>query len=56
MCADLWVARAGCSCQRLLHGLLLAHPLLAAAGSAAPICISQQMAQNLNVAALGSVH
>lgn len=56
MCADLWVAHAGCSCQGLLHSLVFACRLLAAAGSAAPVCISQQMAQNLNMATLGSVH
>lgn len=56
MCADLWVAHAGCSCQGLLHSLLLTRLLLAAARGAAPICFSQQMAQNLNVAPLGSMN
>lgn len=55
-CADLGVAHAGCSCQGLLHGLVFARRLLAAAGSAAPVCVSQQIAENLDVATLGSVH
>lgn len=56
MCADLRVAHAGCSCQGLLHSLVFARPLLAAAGSAAPVCISQQIAQDCNVATLGGVN
>lgn len=52
----LCVSCAGGCDQRLLHCLASVHPLLAAAGSAAPVLTLQQVAQHLEVASLSGVH